>query len=301
MDMPTLTDPRHPGADLALAATGADPQRYARIRQAIETIARSAQAPSLEALAQTAGQSPFHFQRSFVQLAGISPKELGQALSLERAKRALQHAAPVLDAALEAGLSGPSRLHDLFLGLQGLTPGEFKAAGAGLAVQWTCFDSLLGPIFLAATARGVLRMAFLQDQPPELALAAAQAELPAARWLRDDAGLHDTAVEIQQRLCGAAPQRRLGLLMSGSPLRLQVWRALLQVPEGRLLSYAQLAQAAGAPRAVRAVASCVAANTIAYLIPCHRVIRANAQFGEYRWGPQTKRVLLGLELARHSG
>ena len=276
------------------------PQRYARVRQAIETIARSDQAPSLEALAQAAGQSPFHFQRSFVQLAGISPKELSQALSLERAKRALQQAAPVLSASLEAGLSGPSRLHDLFLSLQGLTPGEFKAAGAGLAVQWTCFDSLLGPVFLAATQRGVLRMAFLQDQAAEQALATAQAELPAARWTRDDADLRDTAAEIQRRLCGAAPQRRLGLLMSGSPLRLQVWRALLQVPEGRILSYTQLAQAAGTPRAVRAVASCVAANPIAYLVPCHRVIRANAQFGEYRWGAQTKRALLGMELARHA-
>ncbi|MBB2483818.1 methylated-DNA--[protein]-cysteine S-methyltransferase [Mitsuaria sp. WAJ17] len=283
------------------AVTDTDPQRYARIRQAIETIASGAQAPSLEALARAAGQSPFHFQRSFVQLAGISPKELAQALSLERAKSALQQAAPVLTAALDAGLSGPSRLHDLFLSLEGLTPGEFKAAGAGLDIRWTCFDSLLGPVFLAASPRGVLRMAFLQDEVPRQALAHAQAELPAARWQHDDAGLAELAAEVQRRLSGAAPQRTIGLLMSGSPLRLQVWRALLQVPQGQVRSYTQLARAAGAPHAVRAVASCVAANAIAYLIPCHRVIRANAQFGEYRWGSLTKRALLGLELARHSG
>ncbi len=295
MDTPLPTAPPEP------AVTDTDPQRYARVRQAIETIVREPQAPSLEALARAAGQSPFHFQRSFVQLAGISPKELAQALSLERAKSALQQAAPVLTAALDAGLSGPSRLHDLFLSLEGLTPGEFKAAGAGLQVHWTCFDSLLGPVFLAATPRGVLRMAFLQDQVPEQALAAAQAELPAARWVPDDTGLAGLSAEVQRRLSGAAPQQTIGLLMSGSPLRLQVWRALLQVPEGQVRSYTQLAQAAGAPQAVRAVASCVAANAIAYLIPCHRVIRANAQFGEYRWGPLTKRALLGLELARHSG
>ena len=292
MDLPALTAPPE---------LGADPQRYARVRQAIETIAASPQPPRLEALAQAAGQSPFHFQRSFVQLAGISPKELSQALSLERAKSALQQAAPVLTAALDAGLSGPSRLHDLFLSLEGLTPGEFKAAGAGLAVQWSCFDSLLGPVFLAATPRGVLRMAFLQGQAVDEALAAAQAALPGALWRRDDAGLRDLALEVQGRLSGAAPRQPIGLVMSGSPLRLQVWRALLQVPEGQVRSYTQLAQAAGALRAVRAVASCVAANPIAYLIPCHRVIRANAQFGEYRWGPLTKRALLGLELARHAG
>ncbi|MDL5030672.1 methylated-DNA--[protein]-cysteine S-methyltransferase [Pelomonas sp. APW6] len=291
---------------LKLPATGAPPPRYARVRAAIETIAASPQAPSLESLAQAAGQSPSHFQRSFVQLAGISPKELSQALSLDRAKQALQAAAPVLGASLDAGLSGPSRLHDLFLSLEGLTPGEFKAAGAGLVVQWTCFESLLGPVFLAATPRGVLRMAFLPgvqsdgDGDAGPALAEARAALPAARWVRDDGALAELAAEVQRRLSGAAPQRPIGLLMSGSPLRLQVWRALLAIPPGRICSYSQLAQAVGAPRAVRAVASCVAANAIAYLIPCHRVIRASAQFGEYRWGPQTKRVLLGLELARHA-
>jgi AraC family transcriptional regulator, regulatory protein of adaptative response / methylated-DNA-[protein]-cysteine methyltransferase len=300
MDQPAQNLP----AEVAATAT---PPRYARVRAAIETIAASPQAPSLEALAQAAGQSPSHFQRSFVQLAGISPKELSQALSLTRAKQALQAAAPVLGASLDAGLSGPSRLHDLFLSLEGLTPGEFKAAGAGLVVQWTCFDSLLGPVFLAATPRGVLRMAFLPagagdaaDADTGPALAEAQASLPAARWVRDDAALAGLAAEVQRRLSGAAPQRPIGLLMSGSPLRLQVWRALLAIPPGRICSYSQLAEAVGAPRAVRAVASCVAANAIAYLIPCHRVIRASAQFGEYRWGPQTKRALLGLELARHA-
>lgn len=294
MDQPSLKPP----------APGAPPPHFARVRAAIETIAASPQAPSLESLAQAAGQSPSHFQRSFVQLAGISPKELSQALRLDRAKQALQASAPVLGASLDAGLSGPSRLHDLFLSLEGLTPGEFKAAGAGLVVQWTCFESLLGPVFLAATPRGVLRMAFLPDAAADAdtgpAIAEAQAALPAARWVRDDAALADLAAEVQRRLSGAAPLRPIGLLMSGSPLRLQVWRALLAMPPGRVCSYSQLAQAVGSPRAVRAVASCVAANTIAYLIPCHRVIRASAQFGEYRWGPQTKRALLGLELARHA-
>lgn len=293
--MPAMTTPPS-----TIPPDAVDPERFARIRAAIETIVGDPQAASLDTLAAAAGQSPSHFQRSFVQLAGISPKELSQALSLDRAKQALQASEPLLTAALDAGLSGPSRLHDLFLSLEGMTPGEFKAAGAGLLVQWTCFDSLLGPVFLAAAPRGVLRMAFLQDGAMAEALAAAQDSLPAARWVRDDAALAEVTAEVQRRLSGGAPQRTIGLLMSGSPLRLQVWRALLEIPEGALHSYGQLARAAGAPRAVRAVASCVAANDIAYLIPCHRVIRANARFGEYRWGPLTKRALLGLELARHT-
>ncbi|MDC8786595.1 methylated-DNA--[protein]-cysteine S-methyltransferase [Roseateles koreensis] len=278
---------------------------YQTVRQAIEAITRTGTPLSLEQLAQAAGQSPAHFQRSFVSLAGVSPKEFAQSLSLSRAKARLQDAGSVLDAALEAGLSGPSRLHDLFLNLEGLTPGEFKRAGAGLQIGWSVIDSPLGPVWLAATERSkdlrVLRAAFLGQGREQDELHAAQAELPEAQWQRDDATLSRIGAELQRRLSGGAPQQRLGLMMNGTPLRLKVWQALMQLPEGQLLSYGQLAQQVGAPQAVRAVASCVAVNPIAYLVPCHRVIRASAQLGEYRWGPETKRALIGLELARHPG
>jgi len=275
--------------------------RFERVRQALQQLAAAPEALSLQALADAAGLSPFHFQRSFVSMAGVTPKEFAQALALARAKQSLLRAESVLEAALAAGLSGPSRLHDLFLSLEGLTPGEFKQAGRGLDVQWTVLDSVLGPVWLASTARGVLRMAFIMREASSAALLdEARALLPEARWHEAAQPLRPLATEVQRRLAGLKPQHPIGLLLSGTPLRLKVWEALLRIPEGQVLSYTQLARLAGAPQAVRAVASCVAANPIAYLIPCHRVIRANADFGEYRWGPETKRALLGLELARHA-
>ncbi|MEJ6003137.1 methylated-DNA--[protein]-cysteine S-methyltransferase [Paucibacter soli] len=272
--------------------------RFERVRQAIRQLAAAPEAMSLQELADAAGLSPFHFQRSFVSLAGVTPKEFAQALALARAKQSLLRAESVLEAALAAGLSGPSRLHDLFLSLEGLTPGEFKQSGRGLEVQWTLLDSLLGPVWLASTARGVLRMAFVRKGEVRAELDQARALLPEAHWQEAGAALRPLATEVQRRLAGLKPQQPIGLLLSGTPLRLKVWEALLRIPEGQVLSYTQLARLAGAPQAVRAVASCVAANPIAYLVPCHRVIRANADFGEYRWGPETKRALLGLELAR---
>ncbi|MDT9001680.1 methylated-DNA--[protein]-cysteine S-methyltransferase [Paucibacter sp. APW11] len=283
-------------APLPCLPNASEGARYQRIRAAIEQLAAASEPLALQKLAEAAGQSPFHFQRSFVSLAGVTPKEFSQALALERAKRSLVQAESVLSAALAAGLSGPSRLHDLFISLTGLTPGEFKQAGQGLRLGWTQFDTVLGPVWLAASARGVLRMAFAQGQTPEQLQA--DAGLPQAQWQRDDEALAGVAAEVQRRLSGLKPEQPIALVMSGTPLRLKVWEALLRIPEGQVLSYTQLARLAGAPQAVRAVASCVAANPIAYLVPCHRVIRANADFGEYRWGPPTKRALLGLELAR---
>ncbi|MEL4179219.1 bifunctional transcriptional activator/DNA repair enzyme AdaA [Roseateles sp. PN1] len=281
------------------AGSAAMNARYQRIRAAIERLAAAEQAPPLQALADEAGQSPFHFQRSFVSMAGVTPKEFSQALALQRAKQSLAQADSVMEAALAAGLSGPSRLHDLFIGLDGMTPGDFKNGGAGLTLQWACADTVLGPIWLAASERGVMRLVFMGDaSAAELIEREAAAALPQASWREAHKELAPLTAEVQRRLGGQGARLPLGLLMSGTPLRLKVWQALLAIPEGQVLSYSQLARLAGAPQAVRAVASCVAANPIAYLIPCHRVIRANADFGEYRWGPQTKRALLGLELAR---
>ncbi len=271
---------------------------YQRIRAAIERLALADQPLPLQTLADEAGLSQFHFQRSFVSMAGVTPKEFAQALALERAKQSLSKAASVMEAAWAAGLSGPSRLHDLFIGLDGLTPGEFKQGGAGLTLSWAMAETLLGTIWLAASERGVVSLVFSRGASPEQLIAEAAVKLPQARWVEDAAELAPIVTELQRRMQGLGPSRPIGLALSGTALRLKVWQALMAVPEGQVLSYGQLAQLVGAPKAVRAVASCVAANPIAYLIPCHRVIRANAVFGEYRWGPQTKRALLGLELAR---
>lgn len=271
---------------------------YRRIRTAIERLALAGEPLALQTLADEAGLSQFHFQRSFVGMAGVTPKEFAQALALERAKQSLSQAASVMEAAWGAGLSGPSRLHDLFVGLDGITPGEFKSGGAGLTLRWTMAETLLGDIWLAASERGVVSLVFSRGAAPAQLISAAAVKLPQAQWREDAGELAPIVTELQRRMQGLGPSRPIGLALSGTPLRLKVWQALMAVPEGQVLSYGQLAQLVGAPKAVRAVASCVAANPIAYLIPCHRVIRANAEFGEYRWGPQTKRALLGLELAR---
>ncbi|MFY7864156.1 bifunctional transcriptional activator/DNA repair enzyme AdaA [Roseateles sp.] len=274
------------------------PARYQLIRCAIERLAAADVAPGLQELADAAGQSPSHFQRSFVSLAGVTPKEFSQALALQRAKQSLAQADSVMEAALSAGLSGPSRLHDLFVGQEGLSPGEFKNGAAGQTLRWSSADSLLGPIWLAASERGVVSLVFSQGAGDEEMLAAASIQWPLAKWQEARQELAPVLDEVQLRISGLGPSRPIGLALSGTSLRLKVWQALMRIPEGQVLSYGQLARQVGAPRAVRAVASCVAANPIAYLIPCHRVIRANADFGEYRWGPRTKRALLGLELAR---
>ncbi|MCV2350570.1 bifunctional transcriptional activator/DNA repair enzyme AdaA [Paucibacter sp. Y2R2-4] len=272
--------------------------RYQLIRQAIERLSAAEAPVGLQELADAAGQSPFHFQRSFVSLAGVTPKEFSQALALQRAKQSLAQADSVMEAALSAGLSGPSRLHDLFVGQEGLSPGEFKNGAAGQTLRWSSADTLLGPIWLAASERGVVSLLFSQGASDQEMLAKATAEWPLAQWQEARQDLAPILDEVQRRISGLGPSRPIGLALSGTSLRLKVWQALMRIPEGQVLSYGQLARQVDAPRAVRAVASCVAANPIAYLIPCHRVIRANADFGEYRWGPRTKRALLGLELAR---
>jgi AraC family transcriptional regulator of adaptative response/methylated-DNA-[protein]-cysteine methyltransferase len=272
--------------------------RYQLIQQAIECLSAAEAPVGLQELADAAGQSPFHFQRSFVSLAGVTPKEFCQALALQRAKQSLAQADSVMEAALAAGLSGPSRLHDLFVGQEGLSPGEFKNGAAGLTLRWSSADSLLGPIWLAASERGVVSLLFSQGASDEEMLTKAKTQWPLAQWQEARQDLAPILDEVQRRISGLGPSRPIGLALSGTSLRLKVWQALMRIPEGQVLSYGQLARQVGAPRAVRAVASCVAANPIAYLIPCHRVIRANADFGEYRWGPRTKRALLGLELAR---
>lgn len=272
--------------------------RYRRIRTAIERLALAGEPLPLQTLADEAGLSQFHFQRSFAGMAGVSPKEFSQALALQRAKQSLAQAESVMAAAWGAGLSGPSRLHDLFVALDGMTPGEFKAGGAGLTLRWACAETLLGEIWLAASERGVVALVFSRGATPAQLIADAAVKLPQAQWREDVQELAPILAEVQRRIAGLGPERPIGLALAGTPLRLKVWQALMAVPEGQVLSYSHLAQLVGAPKAVRAVASCVAANPIAYLIPCHRVIRANAEFGEYRWGAETKRALLGLELAR---
>lgn len=249
----------------------------------------------LDSLAARVGLSPFHFQRLFVQLAGVSPKEFAKYLNLEEVKRRLMAGKPTYDAAIESGLSSGSRLHELMISMESLTPGEFKRGGEGTEVKWGLFESMFGMGYLAKTARGIVKVAFVDSEAQ--AFAELGEYLPNASLVRDQGFLQADIEEIGRRMEGLSPLRTLGLALSGTPFRVHVWRALLAVPRGSLISYQGLAEYAGNAAATRAVASAVALNPIAFVIPCHRVIRSTGETGEYHWGSDRKTMMIVRELA----
>lgn len=269
---------------------------YARVERAIRFIeARASEQPPLAAIAAEVGLSEFHFQRLFRRWAGVSPKRFLQFLTVQEAKRLLDESRTVLDTSLEVGLSGPGRLHDLFVSLERMTPGEYKASASGLTVEWDLVDTVLGPAMVAALRDAICAVSFVDGEAE--ARAALADRWPGARLVQARRTIRPHAELLRGRLRGRA-DRPLSLLLRGSPLQLQVWEALLRIPTGRVASYGDVARLAGAPAATRAVASAVADNAIACLIPCHRVIRSTGAFGEYRWGAARKIALLGLEQAR---
>jgi len=272
---------------------------FSRVARAIGFLCGQVRAqPSLAQVAAQAGVSEFHFQRIFQKWAGISPKRFLQYLTLGEAKSLLLESRSVLEASLELGLSSPSRLHDLFLAVERMTPGQFKAQGEGLTLAWAAQDTPLGPALLAAVDGRLCALSFLAGADPAPALADLEARWPRARFQPDPAALRPFALDLERRLRGE-PGRPLSLLLKGTPFQLRVWEALLRIPEGRVLAYGDVARQAGAAGAVRAVGTAIGQNPVAYLIPCHRVIQASGALGEYHWGAARKRALLALERARH--
>lgn len=264
----------------------------ARVTDAIRFLEQRWRAqPSLDEVAAAVGLSGPHFQRLFRRWAGVSPKRFLQYVTAEHARRVLRESRSVLDAAFDAGLSGPGRLHDLTVRVHALTPGEVKRAGGGVAVRYGFHPTPFGECLLATTARGVCALSFLADGGRTAALDDLRARWPAADVARDDAGTRPVA----ERAFGGG-----GALLDvrGTNFQVRVWEALLRVPEGALVTYADLAAAVGRPKAARAVGSAVARNPVAWLIPCHRVIRATGAFGDYRWGAARKKAIVGWEAAR---
>jgi AraC family transcriptional regulator, regulatory protein of adaptative response / methylated-DNA-[protein]-cysteine methyltransferase len=247
--------------------------------------------PSLEEMAAAAHLSPHHFQRLFKRWAGISPKRFVQYVTLGHAKRLLVEDASVLDAALDAGLSGPGRLHDLFVTCDAMTPGEFKALGARLVIRFGFHDAPLGRVLLGATERGICWLSFVADD--EAAVDEFRREWQGATLLRDQAATADYARRGFE-LAGRA-REPLPLLLRGTNFQIKVWEALLRIPFGHLVSYQALAGAIGQPRAARAVGAAVGRNNISWLIPCHRAILATGVIHNYRWGAAQKRKLLTVE------
>lgn len=242
--------------------------------------------PALTELATRAGMSPFHFQRTFQRLVGVSPLRFHQVLSVEAARTALINSRSVLDAAWDAGLSGPGRLHDAMLRVEKMTPGEFKA---GPALRWSEANTELGKLTIAATERGLCGVSFS-------GLDSITARWPGCSLERDRRGLSSTVETLERLLHGEALHQPLTVVLRGTDLQLAVWRALIEIPTGSVATYSQLAAQVGKPTAVRAVASAVAANHLAYLIPCHRVIQATGALGGYRWGMERKAAFLAREL-----
>jgi len=275
---------------------------YGRISAALLYLDENFQAqPSLGEIAASVGLSEFHFQRLFTRWVGISPKKFLRHLSLECAKRCLESSASVLDAAYDAGLSGPGRLHDLFVTCDAVTPGEYKARGEGMTIRYGYHSSPFGECVLLTTDRGICGLGFVDTAPVgsrDAALVHLAAGWSNARIIRDQPM---TAPLIQRifnavHKSGDAP---LHVLLRGTAFQIKVWRALLTIPPGHLTTYGELGRRIGYQgNAARAIGRANGGNLISYLVPCHRVIRKTGAIGGYRWGRERKLALIGWEASR---
>lgn len=264
-----------------------DYERIAAIIRHLDTAHVSQ--PSVSEMAEMAGLSLFHFHRLFKRWAGISPKDFLQCLTLEHAKSCLLDSRSILDAALDAGLSGPGRLHDLFVTIEAASPGEVKSGGEGMQVEWGIAESPFGLCSLGWNSRGICHLAF-HDQAPDFP-DGLQGEWTKAAFRRKDGA----AKKWVRKIFVKRTADRIPAFVSGSAFQLKVWRALLRIPRGNVATYSNIASAIGNPGALRAVGTACGANPVAWLIPCHRVIRATGIVGGYRWGRERKRSMLAVE------
>jgi AraC family transcriptional regulator of adaptative response/methylated-DNA-[protein]-cysteine methyltransferase len=268
---------------------------YLRIERAIAYLREHRwDRPQLSDLAAHIGLSESHTQRLFSRWAGISPKRFLQFLTVQEAKRRMRHTGDLLGLALDTGLSGPGRLHDLFVSMEAMTPGEFKRAAAGVVIRCATGDTPFGRALLAFTPRGICHLSFVGPQTADGAVAALRTAWPGARLEQDQPAGEKLLARVFQRPSDTA-DARLSLWVTGSNFQIQVWRALLQIPFAGLLSSGQLARLLDRPKAARAVGGAVAQNPVAFLIPCHRVLRESGEFGGYHWGGDRKRAICAWE------
>lgn len=268
-------------------------QDYARIEQAILYLESNAtRQPELAEIAASLGLSEYHFQRIFTRWVGISPKRFLQYISKENAKQILKNSGDILTAAYGTGLSGPGRLYDLMVHTEAATPGDFKSRGKGLVIRYGIHPSPFGECLLGLTPRGICYLGFLQANK-DTALQILKTDWPQATLQEkpeDTAGLIAPLFNLAQ-----SPYKPIALHLVGTNFQIKVWEALLNIPQGQVSTYQRVAAQIGHPQAVRAVGNAVAHNRIAWLIPCHRVIRKEGQFGNYRYGLPRKKAMLGWE------
>jgi len=268
---------------------------YERIAGAINYIKLNFKTqPNLDEVAEKVNLSPFYFQRLFTDWVGISPKKFLQYLSLEYAKGILKDKqATLFDTAYETGLSGTGRLHDLFINIEGMTPAEYKNGGKELSINYSFAESPFGNVIVASTAKGICYMAFADDHAD--ALEQLKLHFPNAAYTQVLDLAQQDALHIFKKDWSQLPDIKLHL--KGSSFQLKVWEALLKIPMGGLCSYGEISQNIQLPNAGRAVGSAVGANPVAFLIPCHRVIRSTGESGHYHWGSTRKSAMIGWEAA----
>jgi AraC family transcriptional regulator, regulatory protein of adaptative response / methylated-DNA-[protein]-cysteine methyltransferase len=273
---------------------------YMRIEKAIGYVSANFKSrPTLDQIAESAHLSRYHFDRLFKRWAGISPIQFLQFLTVEHAKQKLAESRSLLDTSLEAGLTGPGRLHDLFVRFEAMSPGEFKQMGAGMKMEYGFHPTPFGGCLMVVTGRGISHLSFIADDDRAVALTRVQQNWPKSTLSENRA---ETGFLVNRIFSfdHAHESRPFHLLLKGTNFQVNVWRALLSIPAGHVVSYEDIAAYIGRPMAFRAVANAVAANPVAYLIPCHRVIKKTGQIHQYRWGADRKKAILGWEAAKIS-
>ncbi len=272
---------------------------FNRIADAIDIIKNNfTTQPSLEEIAKKINVSPSHFQKMFTDWVGVSPKKFTQYITIGHAKKMLgntkkNQTATLFDTTIETGLSGTGRLHDLFINIEGMTPGEFKNGGENLTIHYSFTFTVFGNIIVASTLKGICHIAFIEDQ--EIGIQHLFKCFPKANFIYSEEEIHLQVKNIFSDNCNNIGKLKLHL--KGTPFQLKVWEALLKIPMGKLSTYGNIAQAVNSPKAARAVGSAIGDNPVAYLIPCHRIIRATGLFGEYMWGAKRKTAIIGWEAA----
>ena len=269
---------------------------FYRIEQAISYIVENfREQPDLDDIARQIHLSPFHFQRIFKDWAGVSPKKFLQFISIGYAKKLLNEQKTLADVSFETGLSGTSRLHDLFIQVEGMTPGEYQRGGKNLHIHYSYAETHFGEILIASTEKGICHLSFVQENT-DLGAVDIRRQFPAA--------IFEQKTDLNQQLAlrlfrdDWSDLSRIKIHLKGTPFQIKVWNALLQIPTGSLKSYQDIAFETGDSRASRAVGTAIGSNPIAYLIPCHRVITSSGRLGGYHWGIARKSAIIGWEAAQ---